>query len=213
MPHNPGESLANFALELSDPADTDDVVWSFVVAELESPRWQSRLEAVLPPYLVGRFRSSSRRTLSNEDMGRARSALLAHRGRFVGYLLSESLKWYFGRIRATGLDRLRVIAEKDFVERAPTRLLGEFARETDEGTRPIPDFDAGYASLRSRFDASRSRGFPIIVAESESGPYTIAEGLTRLTCLVLLFREGRPVPSELEILIGTDADLTEWGWA
>jgi hypothetical protein len=198
---------------LSDPADTDDVVWSFVVAELDSPRWRARLEAVLPSESVSRLRSSSRGTLPSEDLERARSALLAHRGRFVGFLLTGSTEWRFGRLRTTGLEQLRVITEKDFVERAPTRLLAEFALKTDEGTRPIPDFDTAYAFLRSRFDMNRSRGLPVLVAESEHGPYTIAEGLTRLTCLASFVREGRPVPNELNVLAGTNPDLTKWGWA
>ena len=51
------------------------------------------------------------------------------------------------------------------------------------------------------------------MAESEHGPYTIAEGLTRLTCLASFVREGRPVPNELKVLAGTNPDLTKWGWA
>ncbi|HXW66578.1 MAG TPA: hypothetical protein VEL82_01660 [Thermoplasmata archaeon] len=111
------------------------------------------------------------------------------------------------------LSRLRVISEKDFVERAPTRRLTDFARETDRGTRPIPDFDAGYAALRSHFRVTRSRGLPILVAESNRGPYIIAEGLSRLTCLASLVREGRAVPSQVGVIAGTNPDLSHWGWA
>lgn len=213
MPRDTGGGPASSELTLSDPADSDDVVWNFLAAELDSPRWRARLEAVLPPVVVERLRTSSRDHLPSEELASARRALLAHRGRFVEFLLDASTNWRYGRLPTARLETLRVIAEGDFLERAPTRLLGEFARRTDEGVPPIPDFDPGYRTLRSGFDRNAMRGIPILLGASERGPFTIAEGLTRLTCLASLRREGRPVPEGLEILVGTNAGLARWGWA
>lgn len=129
------------------------------------------------------------------------------------FLLSDTVEWHVGTLPAAAIETLRVITERDFVARAPSHLLGEFARNTDSGTPPIDDFDVGYRSLRASFDLARSRGRPIVVAPSADGPYTIAEGLTRLTCLASLVRTGHPVPSKIEFLVGTTPRLTAWGWA
>ena len=189
MPHNPGGGPAHHALMLSDPADTDDVVWSFVVAELDSPRWRARLEAGPP-----RNRSVDY-ALPHEER------FLARTWREPGVPSSPTVaaSWdSFSRVQRSGVSedfapRGSSSSESSLRKTLSSGLrrgfsLNSHSRPT-RGTRPIPDFDAAYAFLRSRFDMNRSRGLPVLVAESEHGPYTIAED-SHVSPVWLLFSSG-----------------------
>jgi len=188
------------------------VVWNFVVAELESARWGPRLRPRLEPSLLDRVRSGDFGTLSSEELRSLKTALLGHRGRFAELLLRPRTTWTVGRLRFDCLPKLRVIGEPDFVDRAPSRLLGEFAEATARGEPPIRDFDEGFARLRSVFRIDRIRGLPIMVAEKEVGPYTIAEGLTRICCLQLAGKSGVSRPESIAVILGVDPGLSRWPW-
>ncbi len=110
------------------------------------------------------------------------------------------------------LPELRVIAETDFVERAPSRLLGEFVAAADKRLGAIPDFDTPYSQIRASFDPRKSKGVPILVATDAEGPYTIAEGLTRLTCLVSLKQQGRIRLESVNAMLGVNPRFAMWKW-
>lgn len=190
----------------------DQVVWNFLRSEIDSPRWSARLLSRLSPALATKVRSGDHRSVTGPERTELRHALRAHRGRFVEGLLQPTATWKSVILDTAVLPELRVIAEKDFVERAPSRLLGEFVAAADARVRSIPDFDVPYAQIRASFDPRRSRGVPILVATDAKGPYTIAEGLTRLTCLVSLKQQGRVSLESVDAILGVDPRLATWKW-
>ena len=190
----------------------DQVIWIFVQSELDSPRWSRRLLPNLSHALTTKVRSDDYAAVTGYERTELRRAIVAHRGRFVESLLQPATKWTSVILDVTILAELRVVAEKDFVERAPSRLLGEFAAAADAGASTIPDFDIPYSKIRASFDPGRSRGVPILVATDENGPYTIAEGLTRLTCLVSLKREGQIGVESIDAVLGVNPSFAAWNW-
>ena len=189
-----------------------EVVWNFVSAELDSTRWRRRLLSKLSPTLVAKVRSGDFSSVSKSDHTELKRALVDHRGRFVEGLLQPTTAWSSVALGRSSLADLRVVAEVDFVARAPSRRLGEFVEAADSRARPISDFDDPYFEIRGSFDPKRSRGEPILVASDSNGPFTIAEGLTRLACHVSLDRETTVRTGTIEAILGVSPHLANWRW-
>ncbi len=213
MDHTSGQRRnARSLVSLGRNITEDQVIWTFLQSELESPRWNRRLVPHLSPALATKVQSDDYAAVSGYERTELRHAIVAHRGRFVESLLQPATKWTSVILDIKILPELRVVAEKDFVERAPSRLLGEFAAAADARASTIPDFDLPYSRIRASFDPRRLRGVPILVATDENGPYTIAEGLTRLTCLESLKREGRIKFESIDAVLGVNSSFATWNW-
>lgn len=214
MPDEPLHGAENFGecLSETDPCSEEMAVWSFVVAELDSPRWTQRLEPRLSRGLVEKLRLNDFSALNRDDLPFLRAALLAHRGSYVEPLLQATTRWARGELRAECLEFLRVIAEPDFVIRSTNRQLGQFAEGTERGVPSIPDFDEPYHVMKARFRRERMKGTPILVSPARSGPYTIAEGLTRLTLLTSLKRQGTAPVGTMPVIFGVNPAFSEWRW-
>lgn len=213
MEHTPDQPSSPRALiSLGEDLSEDRVIWIFVRSELDSSRWNARLLPNLSRALISKVQSDDYASVTASERSELRHALIAHRGRFVESLLQSATKWKSVILDSTILPELRVISEKDFVKRAPSRLLEEFAAAADARVSTIADFDIPYSRIRASFDPQRSRGVPILVAIDAKGPYTIAEGLTRLTCLVSLKREGLIRNDSTKAVLGVNPAFATWNW-
>lgn len=208
----PGRDASAARVSTRGPVSEQEVVWSFVSSELDSTRWRGRLLSRLSPSLAAKVRSGDFSSASESDYTELKRALVDHRGRFVEGLLQPTTAWSSVNLDTSSLADLRVVAEVDFMARAPSRRLGEFVEGADSRARPIPDFDSPYFQIRAAFDPKRSRGEPILVARDPGGPFTIAEELTRLTCIVSLNRESKLQIGPIRTIVGVNPHLANWKW-
>ena len=196
----------------ASPRGRSDVVWNFMIAELDSDRWGPRLRPHIGPELTIKLESGKPATLSDEDATQLERLLLAHRSGFVRPLLVDSAVWFEATLEADRFPNLRIAGEQDFIRRAPSRKLIEFARRTDLREPEIADFDLAYAQLRANFMPAKMHGLPILVSPALSDPLTIAEGTSRLTCMMSKILDRTLRLDSTSVLIGVDPGFKSWHW-
>ena len=54
------------------------------------------------------------------------------------------------------------------------------------------------------------KGFPVLVAKSTVGPYTIVEGYIRLSVLGSYFLDGTFKTGDLDVVLGINSNLENW---
>lgn len=200
-------------IQVAERLSRREIRLNFAAAEVDSPRWGNEYARHIGEQAATRLRSIPIDAWSKEDKRNAETGLRAVRAGYVYPLLDLVESWSVGELAVADLAVVRLINLAPFVELAPSRCLWEFVQALDAGRATRDDgFAHGYRSLRGRFDPARMRGLPVLVAEGLGGPYTEAEGLTRLCCVHSLHLEGRPVPERLRVAVGVSPRIREWSW-
>jgi len=199
-------------LSLIEEASPTDFFWEFARAEAENDARHDRTYSRgLGPGLLARVRSGTKDGLDRSELSRIRSTVLSTRPEYLRPLLRLGLQWSFGALPSANLPRLRVPALDIFTPTAPSRLLGDFAQALDRGERSVwRPVALNYQRMRPRFDPGRTVGGPIVVGTSQQGPFTIVEGLTRLSILASRLRRGEPVPAMSRLLVGMGPRARTW---
>ena len=161
--------------------------------------------------LFARVRSGDMDGIDRKGHSLIRSTVISTRPTFLRPLLRLGLRWSYGDLSPSGLSRLRVPDLDIFRHTAPSRCLGDFVLALDRGEggvwRPLA---RNYGRMRSRFDPRRMVGVPIVVGATSRGPFTVVEGLTRLSILVSRLGRGEPVPRRIRALIGLGPKAENW---
>ena len=190
-----------------------DVYWNFARAEFEVPAGGPRHTA--PPIsaeLRRRVERGDRDRLSPRDWRELRGAVLSVRGTIVRPLLARVKKWYLAEPSPDDLRELRVMNLHIFTSIVPSRSLVDFAASLDRGVFPRIWDPRFYRELRARFDPGKMHGAPIVVAARETGPFTLIEGVTRMSVLTSRLRLGETVGESLSVVLGLGPAVAGWEW-
>jgi hypothetical protein len=197
------------------PVPEFEFFFEFAVAEVRNDRRHDRrYSEALSPELFARLEAGRHRGLSAMDRAAIREAVLRTRPEYLEPLMGLGLTWQKGSLPSRDLPGLRPPRLHMFRPYSPSRSLPEFARAL-AARRALPRRDLGplranYRRMRRDFDLRRLRGRPILVGASARGPFTIVEGMTRLSVLCSKYLEGEPVPARVPVLVGTGARAVRW---
>jgi len=199
-------------LSLLEEASATDLFWEFARAEAENDRRHNRMYSRgLGQALYARVRSGAKQGLDRSDRSLLRATVLSTRPEYLRPLLRLRLQWSYGSLPAEELPHLRVPRLEIFRPSAPSRRLHDLVAALDRGGpalwRPVAE---NYRKMQAGFDTRRWAGAPILVGGSTRGPFTIVEGLTRLSVLASRWRRGKPVPSRIRLLVGLGAKARDW---
>jgi hypothetical protein len=199
-------------VELLEAATETDLFWEFARAEVRNDlRHDRTYSRGLGPALLARVRSGARTGLGTSDRSVLRATVLATRPEYLRPLLRLGLRWSFGRLPPEELPRLRVPNLDIFRSTAPSRRLRDFAAALDRETPGLwPPVAENYRAMRPRFDPGQMVGAPIVVGATLRGPFTVVEGLTRLSVLASRWQRGEPVPPGIRILLGVGPRVRDW---
>ncbi len=199
-------------VEIIDDASWTDFFWEFALAEVQNDRRHDRMYARgLGSDLFARVRLRKKDGLDLSERSQIRSTVLSTRPEYLRPLLRLGLRWSYGELPPRELPRLRTPDLNIFRQTAPSRLLRDFASALDREVPTLwPPIAKNYRRMRSRFDPSRMVGVPIVIGISLRGPFTIVEGLTRLSVLALRWQRGESVPPGIRILIGVGPRARTW---
>ncbi len=193
------------------PASLVDLFWEFAVAETQNDERHDRLYSQgLGANLLTRVRANERASITPREWQRVRSTVLGTRPVYLPLLLSLRLRWNTGWVKTAKLAEFRVPRLNIFLPTAPSRKLSDFAAALERGAQPGNNFVAHYQRLKRTFQAEKMVGAPVVLCEAESGPFTIVEGLTRLSVLCSRFSSGDEVPPRVRLLIGKGRAAAKW---
>ena len=203
------------AARKTNRATERDFVWNFCRAEIESrnPEFQAGYVDRMSFDLEMKVRQGQRTTLTDDDWTGLERALDGFRGRYATPFLGFGMEWWSASLPVAALPALQIANHPPLVSVARSRRLEDYVKRLDAG-EGTPGDTAGerYRSVRPIFDLKRVRGLPILVAETSEGPYTIVEGLTRLSCQTSLFLKGTPAQEVVPILLGISPRVKNWKW-
>lgn len=189
-----------------------DFLWEFCLAETQNDTRHGRTYSRgLGPDLFRRVRGNHREGLAREEWGRLRSTVVATRPDYLGSLLSLGLRWNRGRIAAREIGELKVPALHLFRPLAPSRSMQEFVSSLERGERGNDIAVAkNFRRIRPIFEDSRRHGAPIVIGASARGPFTIVEGMTRLSVLWSRQRHAEPAPASCPLVVGIGPRVVDW---
>ncbi len=205
-------SASGRGLRLVEDAPAADFYWEFARAETQNDARHSQIYSRgLGPALFARVRHGKKDGVDRSELSLIRSTVLSTRPEYLRPLLRLGLRWSFGDLPSASLIQLRVPDLEIFRPTAPSRLLGDFASALDREERGVwRPVARNHRRIRSCFDPDRMVGTPIVVGTSPQGPFTIVEGLTRLSVLASRFGSGETVPPRSRLLIGVGPKASAW---
>jgi len=206
------EKAAEGRVDLLEHASPTDFFWEFARAEVRNDRRHHRMyRRGLGPTLFARVRSGDKVGLDRSERSRLRATVLSTRPEYLRPLLRLGLRWTYGRLPPRELPRLRVPNLDIFRPTAASRRLRDLAAALDRDAPTLwPPLAENYRRMQARFDSRRWVGTPIVVGTSPRGPFTIVEGLTRLSVLASRWQRGKPVPPGIRLLIGLGPTAGSW---
>lgn len=191
----------------------DQALYQFAAAEVDSARWKFEYQLKIGPDQAERLRALPIGAWTETDCAAAVAGVKAVRPGYVGPLLATKPAWFETILPVARLAQIRVIRMGAFLAISPDRSLHGFVRGLDQGKdTPGDGFAAGYRALRPNFDPGRMRGWPVVVGATREGPFTEAEGLTRMCCLLSRHLKGEPVPATFDLVVGVSPRIVEWGF-
>lgn len=194
------------------PATLNDLLWEFALAETQNDVRHDRMYSQgLGPDLFYRVRTNQREELKHADWELLRSTVLATRPDYLPPILSLELSWNTGWIETRELGELKTPGLNMFRPLAPSRRLAEFVASL-ENERLVSGLavEENFRRIRSTFNPSRMLGAPVVIGERSTGPFTIVEGMTRLSVLCSKVRHAEPVPPGIRLVVGLGNRAKEW---
>jgi len=194
------------------PCPDQEFLWNFAYSENDSEsRHGDRWRTALGPRLSGLIQAGERSSLTRDDWSRVGIAMEAARGAYIAALIRLRPRWHVGILPTSGLGAIRLIRLEAFRSVSPRLRLDEFVRGLDAGKNTLDDqFSLRYRRLRPKFDPSRSRGIPMLVAAHLPGPFTEIDGLTRMCIIFSRLTQGESAPADIRVLLGLSQRITEW---
>jgi len=194
------------------PASLVDFFWEFARAEVQNDsRHDRKYSRRLGPDLFARVRLGKKDGLDRSDRALVRSTVLSTRPEYLRPLSRLGLRWFYGELPPRELPKLLVPDLNIFKPTAPSRLLRDFASALDRGAPTLwPPVARNYRRMLPRFDPLRMVGVPIVIGTYLRGPFTIVEGLTRLSVLCSRFSSGKALPPRVRLLIGKGRAAAKW---
>ena len=185
-----------------------EVLRAWGVSEFSNPeRWSDLKvsEGIRKDIIEGRFES-----LSSIQWSEIEKEISRFRGRLLEGLKPLNPACFLCELEGCEVGKIRLIRYQPFVENVPSGRLEDLARAAEVGFADPSGFCDNVRRLSRNFDLSEMAGFPIVVAQSVVGPYTLVDGYSRLTSLLCSRLDFRT--SLIPLYLGITPSISEWPW-
>ncbi len=198
-------------MNVGEPVPEEEVLLAFAESEALSRRWAQGFSRFLKEAEAERVRYSPRAEWSEHDRRAVLAAVRAfHPPRFEG-LGKLGVTWFDALLQAADLPELGVPTTKEFRGVAPDGRLVTLVAALDKGLdTPDGEFSGWYRRLKNSFAPIRMVGRPCLVAAAPRRPYTVVEGVARLSVLLNRSGAGTPIPDQLPVYLGLSERLDAW---
>jgi hypothetical protein len=192
------------------PATEDDMVLTFLRAEVDSPRFAGPLLLALGEQGLDRALVDRADRTDPEENAARRRLLATYRGHgrnealFAG--LPDDISWSWVALTPAELADVRYIDWDYWLE-----VSGGTRRPRDAIARMRADWDAEGSDYRRIAVAAARRSLPpelVVLGRPPGQDLVLLEGHVRLTGLLL---DPQRLPGELRVLLGTSPRIAEWG--
>lgn len=194
------------------PISSDEMIATFLGAEIRSSRFASAVEGALSacgadrtviehPDLADERQNKLRQDILAASRGYGRNADL-----FQGF--PGDVRWSRAWLGRDELARLRYV-DYGYWNRLSggTRRVADGARNVRNGLMPYGVSNEPFHAVASEIVAGRRPAEPILVAVSEDDDPVILEGHLRMTAYALA---GDGAPDEIEVIIGVSEGMRGW---
>jgi hypothetical protein len=191
------------------PATEDDMVLTFLRAEVDSPRFAGPLLLALGKQGLDRALVDRADRTDPEENAARRRLLATYRGYgrnealFAG--LPDDISWSWVALTPAELADVRYIDWDYWLE-----VSGGTRRPRDAIARMRADWDAEGSDYRRIAVAAARGSFPpelVVLGRPPGQDLVLLEGHVRLTGLLL---DPQHLPGELRVLLGTSPRIAEW---
>jgi len=190
-------------------ASERELAWNWAKAEIESERHGSYYN--FSPQLRQFLQNDQQEKLTSNDWPVLIEEVFRVRDPLLCGLRRLGTIWNLGTLDYHEVPNLRIMGWSGFRSWSQSGGFDEFVRTIDRGDAPVTqEWLSYYRRLRSSFAKERMKGFPVLVAKTSGGPYTIVEGYGRLSVLASYFLDGTFKTGDLEVVIGINPNLENW---
>jgi hypothetical protein len=194
-----------------DAISEDEMIATYLYAELHSPRFSKKVEAYLQQYAAGLRIVQSPDLRDEQENALRRTILGAYRGygQGWGYFqgFPEQLRWERVGLSRQEVEQIKYIDYDYWVE-----LSGGSRLAANGAMRVLAGHDIFGLSSKYFVDIAeilkRGTSFPplILVGPNEESYLVVMEGHTRLTAYLIA---PEHLPAELEVIVGFSEQITQ----
>lgn len=176
--------------------DFGEMLFDWAKAE---PHLIAKQAPYFAPYAA---RAAAGEVLSNGEITLAVTGILISRGQFLAHFLAHRTRWFVASCPVQDIGAINLCR---YFERYPDlpghpniRTVAELA-ECDPKNR-----------LDEPFDLAKMRGRPMLVSNTEAGPWCLLEGTHRLVAIHRLVDAGKAPFESFEIVVGICERARDW---
>lgn len=192
----------------------EEMLRNWALAEVVSIRRRKYLGDVLPSEILKKARQG-RYEFSEQEEQKLVEMIRSFRAPLLDGLLPLKASWFEGELPIKELKELEIMNWPPFVNLARSRKLADLVQAFWQGKMPLNhhEFKENLEQIRQSFSVSSMQGKPIAVSRSKEPPYTLVEGFTRLSAMLLNILDGKFYDEEIPIILGVSERLSEWNFA
>jgi hypothetical protein len=188
-----------------------EVIRNWALAEAVSIRRLPYLKDILSEETYEKLDSGDIEALNEKDWIQLEAMILKSRADLFNELLRLHLQWKKALLSQDDISNLLMMKWPPFMELAGSNRLKDLVEAFERGEMPPEhhEFAANLERIKNDFSFQKMNGMPILVANTESGPYYLVEGFTRLSALLLRLKSGNLEATDIPVIVGI-GNIKSW---
>ena len=192
----------------------EEMLKNWALAEVDSVRRQKYLSGILPESLIQKI-SQEQYEFTQDEWQILIKMIKSTRSQLLNDLLKLDVEWYEGKLPMQELKDLEMMNWPPFVNLAGSKRFLDLVNAFREGKMPPNhhEFAENLERIRKELKIENMKGKPIVLSRSDKPPYSLVEGFTRLSAMLLNILDGKSYEVEISVILGVSRRLDEWEYA
>ena len=192
----------------------EEMLKNWALAEVASVRRRKYLSGILPESLIQKI-SRGRYEFTQDEWKTLIEMIRSTRSQLLNDLLKLDVEWYEGKLPIQELKDLEMMNWPQFVNLAGSKRFLDLVNAFREGKMPPNhhEFAENLERIRKELKIENMKGKPIVLSRSDKPPYSLVEGFTRLSAMLLNILNGKLYEGEIPVILGVSRRLDEWEYA
>ena len=192
----------------------EEMLKNWALAEVASVRRRKYLSGILPESLIQKI-SRGRYEFTQDEWKTLIEMIRSTRSQLLNDLLKLDVEWYEGKLPMQELKDLEMMNWPPFVNLAGSKRFLDLVNAFRDGKMPSNhhEFAENLERIRKELKIENMKGKPIVLSRSDKPPYSLVEGFTRLSAMLLNILNGKLYEGEIPVILGVSRRLDEWEYA